>query len=370
LNRQSPALNYLAVLVALALAACGAMSAVRHQNQAARIASEAGAIDPAGLLRLQRGMAPASFSLARRFDPLPNVDAWDRPQGWTSLELDKAPGLSFGSLTFADAAQLNAALPTLDAALTPAQPFFLQASGPERERAVLCMTQAIYYEAALEPREGQEAVAQTVINRMRHPDFPKSICGVVYEGSSQATGCQFSFTCDGSRDRPPIEPYWGRAREVAEAALSGYVARDIGPATHYHADYVFPRWGPQMVKIVQLGAHIFYRFPGPIGAPAVLSGRYAGGELRVSMAGPSPAAILAAKAAGAQASPEPGQMQLATLTPPPPTSPTDLRPRTAGQMIYGRRIPSKEEIARIDAQLAPMAKDDGPMATAGADSNQ
>ena len=48
-------------------------------------------------------------------------------------------------------------------------------------------------------------------------------------------------------------PYWTRAKTVAEAALDGFVAKDIGSATHYHADYVFPRWGPQLVKIVQLG---------------------------------------------------------------------------------------------------------------------
>jgi hypothetical protein len=207
---------------------------------------------------------------------------------------------------------------------------------------------------------------------------------VVYEGSALPIGCQFSFTCDGSLARPPIEPYWSRAKEVAEAALDGFVATDIGPATHYHADYVFPRWGPQMVKIVQLGAHIFYRFPGPIGDPGVLSGRYAGGELKVSMTGPSPEAIAAAKAALAA-----GQIDLADLTAAPAgvatTSPTGgrriaailpqsaqpapqvLQPPQPGEVIAGRRVPTKQEIARINAQLAPPAVDEGPMTTAGAD---
>jgi spore germination cell wall hydrolase CwlJ-like protein len=368
----------------LILAACGAASADRGSDQVQRIIAEAGQVSGAGFVRLERGMTPASVALASRFDPAPHQDFWDRPTAWASLDLAKPPTLSLGNLSFADAAAINAALPIDDADFAPAQPFFLHASGPERDRAVLCLQQAIYYEAALQPLEGQQAVAQTVINRMRHPDFPKSVCGVVYEGSALPIGCQFSFTCDGSLARPPIEPYWSRAKEVAEAALDGFVASDIGPATHYHADYVFPRWGPQMVKIVQLGAHIFYRYPGPVGDPAVLSGRYAGGELKVSMTGPSPEAIAAAKAALAA-----GQIDLADLTAAPSgvatTSPTGarriaailpqgaqpapqvLQPPQPGEVIAGRRVPTKQEIARINAQLTAAKEDDGPMTTAGAD---
>jgi spore germination cell wall hydrolase CwlJ-like protein len=371
--------------ICLFLAGCGAASADRGSDQVQRIVAEAGAVNGAGLVRLERGMTAASVVLATRFDPAPHADFWDRPQAWTSLDLANPPTLSLGDLSFADAALINAALPVDDTDFAPAQPFFLHAAGPERDRAVLCMTQAIYYEAALQPLEGQQAVAQTVINRMRHPDFPKSVCGVVYEGSQLPIGCQFSFTCDGSLARPPIEPYWSRAKEVAEAALDGFVARDIGPATHYHADYVFPRWGPQMVKIVQLGAHIFYRYPGPIGDPGFLSGRYAGGELKVSMTGPSPEAIAAAKAALAA-----GQINLADLAAAPAgvavAGPTGgqriaaILPRAAqpavpvlqlpqpGDVIAGRRVPTKQEIARINAQLSPAPQvDDGPMATAGAD---
>ncbi len=375
--------------ICLILAACGAASADRGSDQVQRIVAEAGRVDAGGLVRLERGMAAASVALAVRFDPAPHTDYWDRPTAWTSLDLSKPPTLSLGALSFADAAAINAALPADDADFAPAQPFFLHAAGPERDRAVLCMTQAVYYEAALEPLQGQQAVAQTVLNRMRHPDFPKSVCGVVYEGSQLPIGCQFSFTCDGSLARAPIEPYWSRAKEVAEASLDGFVARDIGPATHYHADYVFPRWGPQMVKIVQLGQHIFYRFPGPIGDPDVLDGHYAGGELRVSMATPSPEAIAAAKAALAAgqisladmtaapagvavASPTGGGQRIAAILPqaaepPPPV----LQPPQPGEVIAGRRVPTKEEIARVNAQLrnAPAASDvdDGPMSTAGGD---
>ncbi len=234
--------------------------------------------------------------------------------------------------------------------------FYLTATGPERDRALLCLTQAIYYEAALEPVEGQEAVAQTVLNRVRNPAFPKTICGVVYQGSAQVTGCQFSFTCDGSRDRPPIAPFWQRSQAVAQQAVSGFVQKQVGSATHYHADYVFPRWGPTLVKIGQIGAQIFYRFPGPAGAWPSFTQRYGGSELKVSMIGPSRAAILAAKAAG-ELPPSP----METYTAIDPTAPGGIRTRVAGEVIFGRRVPTHDEIARINQSLAAM---DGPQAGA------
>jgi spore germination cell wall hydrolase CwlJ-like protein len=375
--------NFVAACLSLALAACGAVSADRGPDRARTIADQAGALTPDGLARLQRGMGDGALTIAARFDPAAHRDVWDRPSGWIALGLATPPPFPFGQLTSADAATLNAVLPIDDADFAPAQPFFLRASAPERDRAVLCMTQAIYYEAALEPTEGQQAVAQTVLNRVRHPDFPKSVCGVVYEGSQLPIGCQFSFTCDGSLARPPIEPYWSRAKLVAEAALDGFVASDVGSATHYHADYVFPRWGPQMVKIVQLGAHIFYRFPGPAGAPAVLTGRYAGRELAVALVSPAEAAIEAARAAAQSAALGDQTQTVASISGArpmlliPPASPGAPDAATAasdaravilpGRLIYGRRIPTREEIAKINAILSPVAAADAPVATAGGD---
>ena len=339
-----------------AIAGCAAYAAARGAGEDVRhIAHEAGALDARGLTRLAHGMGAGGLALAQRADPTARrADFWDRAQGWRTLDLARPPDLPLGDLTAIDAARLNAALPIDDADFAPARPFVLDAQGPERERAVLCMTQAVYYEAATEPLEGQQAVAQTVINRVRHPDFPKSVCGVVYEGSTLPTGCQFSFTCDGSLARPPIQPYWDRAKAVAEAALGGFVAKAVGSATHYHADYVFPRWGPQMVKVIQLGAHIFYRYPGPAGAPQELTGQYAGGELRVSMAGPPPGAILAAAAGGADplahAAPDsaaPVDPVLAALHSPA----TADRSALVGHYVFGRRVPSRAEVEQIDAQL-------------------
>jgi spore germination cell wall hydrolase CwlJ-like protein len=127
------------------------------------------------------------------------------------------------------------------------------------------MTQAVYFEAGFEPIEGQQAVAQTVINRVRHPGYPKSICGVIYEGAARGTGCQFSFTCDGSLERAISPVVWTNAEIVAKRALAGFVMKDVGAATHYHANYVYPYWAPTLVKLRTLGTHVFYRWTGPSG---------------------------------------------------------------------------------------------------------
>lgn len=170
---------------------------------------------------------------------------------------------------------INAALPFSNAPMQSAQPFAIRGDNLDRRRALLCLTQAVYYEAGFEPLDGRRAVAQVVLNRMRHPAFPKSVCGVVYQGASSPV-CQFSFVCDGSLYRAPAPAAWREARAVAEAALLGYVETSVGSATHYHADYVAPRWAPMLTKIAQLGTHIFYRWPGSWGQRAAFTGHYIG----------------------------------------------------------------------------------------------
>jgi hypothetical protein len=173
---------------------------------------------------------------------------------------------------------INAALPFSTAPLQSARPFAIRGDDLDHRRALLCLTQAVYYEAGFEPAAGRRAVAQVVLNRMRHPAFPKSVCGVVYQGSRSPV-CQFSFVCDGSLYRAPVPGAWREAKAIAEAALVGYVESSVGSATHYHANYVAPRWAPMLTKIAQLGAHIFYRWPGAWGQRAAFSGRYAGEPL-------------------------------------------------------------------------------------------
>lgn len=173
------------------------------------------------------------------------------------------------------AKMINASLPFANAPLHAAQSFDLAGSDIDQRRALLCLTQTVYYEAGSEPLEGRRAVAQVVLNRLRHPAFPKSICGVVYQGAGTGT-CQFTFVCDGALYRRPSEGAWREAEQIARAALSGYVERSVGEATHYHADYVAPRWAPLLAKVAAIGQHIFYRWPGSWGQPAAFTGRYIG----------------------------------------------------------------------------------------------
>lgn len=143
--------------------------------------------------------------------------------------------------------------------------------------ALRCLTQAIYYEAANEPERGKLAVAQVVMNRMRHPAYPNTVCGVVYEGSNRRV-CQFSFTCDGALLRTPMARQWGQSLDVAKRILAGEQLPDVGTATHYHADYVLPKWAFTLDKLKVIGTHIFYRFPGRGGSSAAFSARWAGTE--------------------------------------------------------------------------------------------
>jgi Cell Wall Hydrolase len=161
---------------------------------------------------------------------------------------------------------------------TPASPFKLLGDKASSERAIECLTQAVYYEAASEGAEGQRAVAQIVLNRMRHPAYPASVCGVVYQGSERITGCQFTFTCDGSLARTPVQSLWKQARRIATEALGGKVFKPVGHATHYHADYVSPYWADSLDKSVQIGRHIYYRLKGSLGAKQTFSQRYQGSE--------------------------------------------------------------------------------------------
>ena len=165
-------------------------------------------------------------------------------------------------------------------------------SGIDRSRALECLTAAIYYEAASESDQGQRAVAQVVLNRVAHPSYPGTVCGVVYQGSERTTGCQFSFTCDGALARRPGRMFWLRAMDTARAALSGYVERSVGLATHYHTIAVHPYWAPSLAHITTIGAHRFYRFGGAAGQPGAFRFAYAGGE---PIAAPHPRSAAADK---------------------------------------------------------------------------
>lgn len=176
-----------------------------------------------------------------------------------------------------EAERLNALRPVDVVEVAAARPFDIGdrfRADPRFASAVDCLSQAIYYEAASESESGQRAVAQVVLNRVRHPAFPNTVCGVVYQGSELATGCQFTFTCDGSLARAPSHYGWARARQIALAALSGWVEPAVGTATHYHASYVLPYWAGSLDKVRSIGMHIFYAMRGSMGSRAAFVARY------------------------------------------------------------------------------------------------
>jgi hypothetical protein len=160
-------------------------------------------------------------------------------------------------MTMAQARASNAAVPIEARRRVRAAPFRFAGSPVARQQAAECLATAALYEAG-DDRQGQRAVIQVILNRVRARGFPRTICGVVYQGYARATGCQFSFTCDGSFDRRPVHLGWGAARRSARRALAGRVFSDVGGATHYHADWMVPYWRDSLTKIAQVGSHIFY----------------------------------------------------------------------------------------------------------------
>lgn len=248
------------------------------------------------------GRAIADFSrggpMLERLVNSPNPE-WRpdyRPAGWEKLDITSRPTLDWRIVNFDTARTLNAAIPDSIDPLHAAQPFVLHATGSEYARAVDCLAAAVHYESANEPLEGQEAVAQVVLNRVRTPGYPKSVCGVVFQGAERP-GCQFSFACDGSMARIPAAWSWKNARAVASRALNGFVLDKIGNATHYHATYVLPWWSPTLVKLGRIGQHVFYRPTGP-----AFFAPYRGGELAITKANyigkAQPGLLPAAPAAG------------------------------------------------------------------------
>jgi spore germination cell wall hydrolase CwlJ-like protein len=125
-----------------------------------------------------------------------------------------------------------------------------------------CLAEAIYFEARGEPEQGRIAVAQVVLNRLKNPAYPSTICGVVYQNKNKRHRCQFSFACDGIRDRITNKSAWVEAQALAKRVMDDdkhlYIA-DVGASTHYHATYVKPRWARKMAKKDKIGRHIFYQ---------------------------------------------------------------------------------------------------------------
>ena len=175
------------------------------------------------------------------------------------------------------AREINGAIPFSSAPNPAARPFSAAGSEASQMRAVDCLAAAQYYEAGAD-WGGQRAVAQVVLNRVRHPSYPASVCGVVFQGSERNTGCQFTFTCDGALARAPQPDLWRRTLAIAREALGGSVYAKVGTATHYHTDWVVPYWSGTLDKITNVRSHLFFRWPGASGRPAAFYSRPSGDE--------------------------------------------------------------------------------------------
>ena len=214
--------------------------------------------------------APGALAIARRHDPLSGSvqDARERRLNEWADQLEARRGLESG--LSGRPVLLRASFDSGRGRMEPMRPFTLRGA-LDQSRDLECLTQAVYYEDRGDTPTGMQAVAQVVLNRVRHRSFPKTICGVVFQGASMGAGCQFSFACDGSVDRVIDRVAWRRAESVAARALDGKVMASVGNATYFHTTAVSPEWSKYLVRIGQIGAHIFYRDSGRNGMSSMFN---------------------------------------------------------------------------------------------------
>ena len=294
----------LLAVVAMALAGVSARAGLTADDPAAR-----GAVVPGG-------PPPTGYEADDHFPGAALLLAGEPPRAAPEPAAAPAPGTT-GTAPLPDLPPPQIAA---DASIVAAKPFRLAGTVLDQARALQCLTTAIYYEAANEPDDGQRAVAQVVLNRVRHPAFPSTVCGVVFQGSERS-GCQFSFACDGAMARTPAQAAWRRASKVAAAALAGSVFAPVGLATHYHTYAVKPAWNRSLVMTGAFGAHFFHRWMGGWGTAPAFAQSYRGNE---PLPGPH-APVVTAPVATAAA---PGIAIPATLAAPPPVIGTgDTAPR-------------------------------------------
>ncbi|HEY5204277.1 MAG TPA: cell wall hydrolase [Roseiarcus sp.] len=142
-------------------------------------------------------------------------------------------------------------------------------------RQMRCLAEAIYFESRSEPEDGQAAVAQVVLNRVRSGIYPTTVCGVVYQDRNRPFACQFTFACEGKSLRVEEPGPWAVATRIARDVVSGanYNPK-VGVAVNYHANYVAPFWVGYLKRVDHIGAHIFYAMRDGVNwAPGALNGR-------------------------------------------------------------------------------------------------
>ena len=208
---------------------------------------------------------PSALAIAKRHDPYTVAGAPERDRQSTYFAETSVPvrwptADEIAGKGRADANNGSGAIPFRAS----------QLSSLNQSRELDCLTTAVYYEARGEGQAGMKAVAQVVLNRVRHPAFPKSICGVIYQGAGKGRGCQFSFACDGSMRKRKDMALWERSREIAARALDGETMNTVGTATFFHATRLSPNWRG-LVRVATVGRHVFYRHGGARGSASMLA---------------------------------------------------------------------------------------------------
>ena len=310
----------------------GMARAATDHARASRLAEAAsGGYSESILRREAAAMDPGVLHVLRAHDPNFPVGSGDRQLALLSARLSSKPQPTESSIV------LRA---SFGGPYNPAAQPFRMGGALETSRELECLTQAVYFEARGEGQAGQAAVAQVVLNRVRNPNYPKTVCGVVFQGAAHGEGCQFSFACDGSMRRGRELVAWTRAQQVAARALSGGVMAAVGNATHFHTITVAPSWGPNLLRVAQVGLHIFYRL-----GHGVSPVRYAADgpdtspqpELRLASAVvvEQPAAQAAPPSAG-EPGPASGDAKAAAVKPPEPvklTPTSQPRPEPAKPVV-------------------------------------
>lgn len=251
--------NPQAVRQGAAAAACFVAAAAGMTAVAERAADQRADADwSARVLAFQQDLAEAKLGGADvSAAATMRLAAAPTPQGYRASAVSVLPA-NYESLPLARVAARPES--TTLAGLRPFQPAALRRAA-DTTRAHRCLSEAIYYEARGESFQGQMAVAEVVVNRVRSSVYPDDFCAVVYQGSHRVTGCQFTFTCDGSKGRAPRGVAWDRAKMIAAQVMMGFARPMTHRATHYHTVDVDPVWSANLIETARIGAHIFYRFP-------------------------------------------------------------------------------------------------------------
>jgi len=220
----------------------------------------------AALLMLGAMVALAWFGVANRPQTASLGVAAEIPRAPDNSPVPAVEPLILDASRPDEARELNAQIPFTTAPIPAARAFNYKGPAIALVRATDCLAAGMLYEAG-DDAKGQRAVGQVILNRLRHPAYPKTVCGVVFQGQERSTGCQFTFTCDGAMARTPGTAAWERARANAAKMLAGEVYKPVGYSTHYHTDWVMPYWSKSLDKVIAVDTHLFFRWEGWWGTP-------------------------------------------------------------------------------------------------------